>query len=151
MKRFLCPIDFSDASQAAEAEAQRLAAALGAEIVLLHVMTEAPLWTESIRAAKVRAVFESQRAWATTALETRVSALTAAGVPARARVTTGLAWEEILRAAREEQADAIVMGTHGRSGLDRMLLGSVTESVLRQSACPVLTVRPPERRRKGAA
>jgi nucleotide-binding universal stress UspA family protein len=151
MKRFLCPTDFSDASQAAEAEAQRLAAALGAEVVLLHVMTEAPLWTESIRAAKVRKVFENQRAWANAALATRVTALTAAGVPARALVTTGLAWEEILRAAREEQADAIVMGTHGRTGLDRMLLGSVAESVVRRSDCPVLTVRPAQRRRKGAA
>ena len=151
MKRFLCPTDFSEPSQVAEAEAQRLAAALGAEIVLLHVMSEAPMWTESVRAAKVRQVFESQRAWATTALQTRVEALAAAGVPARAVVTTGLPWEEILRAARDEQADVIVMGTHGRTGLDRVLLGSVTERVVRQSACPVLTIRPPERVKKGAA
>lgn len=151
MKRFLCPTDFSEPSQAAEGEAQRLAAALGAEIVLLHVMSEAPMWTESVRAAKVRQVFESQRTWATTALQTRADALAAAGVPARVVVATGVPCEEILRAARDEHADVIVMGTHGRTGLDRMLLGSVTERVVRQSACPVLTIRPPERIQKGAA
>ena len=151
MKRFLCPTDFSEAAEAAVADAARLAAALGAEIVLLHVSSEAPLWSETLYTPKVRQVFESQRAWAATALETRVTALAAAGVPARAVVKSGVAWEEILRAAREEQVDVIVMGTHGRTGLNRMLLGSVTERVLRQASCPVLTVRPAASRAKGAA
>jgi nucleotide-binding universal stress UspA family protein len=53
----------------------------------------------------------------------------------------GLATEVILETADEYKADLIVMGTHGRSGIGRLLLGSVTEEVLRKAACPVLTVK----------
>ena len=151
MKRILCATDFSDAAEAAVEAAQRLGADIGAEVVLLHVTSEAPLWSETIYAPSVRRVFEGQRAWATGALGTTATALAAAGVPARVRVETGVAWEEILRVARDEQADVIVMGTHGRTGLNRLLLGSVTERVVRQAPCPVLTVRPADARRKGAA
>ena len=151
MKRIVCATDFSDASEAAIVEAQQLAAALGAEIVLLHVTSEAPLWSETVYTPAVRRVFEGQRAWAAAGLDARIVALAGAGVPARARVETGVAWEEILRVARDEQADLIVIGTHGRTGLNRLLLGSVAERVLREAWCPVLTVRPPETAQKGAA
>ena len=119
-----------------------LAGALGAELVLLHVTSEAPLWGETLYTPKVRAVFDSQRRWAADALAERVAALAGAGVTARAVVTTGVAWSEIVKAATDEKADVIVMGTHGRTGLDRIFLGSVAERVLRHATCPVLTVRP---------
>ena len=145
MKRILCPTDLSDAAEPAVEQASRLAGTLGAEVVLLYVASEAPLWNEPLYTRAVRRAFEAQRRWAENALAGRVAALAAAGVPARSLVRTGLAWEEIVRAASEEQADMIVMGTHGRSGLDRLLLGSVAERVVRQAPCPVLTVRPPTR------
>jgi nucleotide-binding universal stress UspA family protein len=53
----------------------------------------------------------------------------------------GVPFEEIVKIAGEERVDMIVMGTHGRSGLDRLLLGSVAERVIRLALCPVLTVR----------
>jgi len=53
----------------------------------------------------------------------------------------GVPFEEIVRVAQEEHVDMIVMGTHGRSGLNRVLLGSVAERVVRLAPCPVLTVR----------
>jgi nucleotide-binding universal stress UspA family protein len=87
-------------------------------------------------------VVEGQRKWATDALATRATALAAEGVPARAVVKVGVAWEEIVRLAAEEQAAMIVMGTQERSGLERLLLGSVAERVIRRAPCPVLTVRP---------
>lgn len=62
-------------------------------------------------------------------------------VAVRHRLLTGDAADAILEAAAEEKADLIVMGTHGRGGLSRMLLGSVAEHVLRRAPCPVLTVR----------
>jgi nucleotide-binding universal stress UspA family protein len=150
MKRILCATDFSEASQAAVAEAGQLAGELKAEVLLLHVTSEAPLWSETIYTPATRELFEAQRAWATTALDTVVTVLATSGVTARARVETGVAWQEILRVAREDQADVIVMGTHGRTGVNRLLLGSVTERVVRQAPCPVLTVRAPEAARKGA-
>jgi len=57
-------------------------------------------------------------------------------------VKVGAPWQEIVRLAADEHADMIVMGTQGRSGLDRLLLGSVAERVVRHAPCPVLTVRP---------
>jgi len=151
VKRIVCATDFSDAAEAAIVHAQGLAAALGAEILLLHVASEAPLWSETVYTPAVRRVFEGQRAWAAAALDSWVVALAGAGVPARARVEVGVAWEQILRVARDEAADLIVIGTHGRTGLNRLLLGSVAERVVREARCPVLTVRPPQGAQKGAA
>jgi nucleotide-binding universal stress UspA family protein len=142
VKRLLCPIDFSEATAPAERQAVRLARAFGAAIVLLHVASEAPLWREPVGTRGVRAVFEAQRKWAADALATRAAALAAEGVSARGVVKVGVPWQEIVRLADEEHADMIVMGTQGRTGLDRFLLGSVTERVVRQASCPVLTVRP---------
>lgn len=61
------------------------------------------------------------------------------------RLAEGDAADEILRLAEELPCDLIVMGTHGRSGLDRLLMGSVAESVLRRAGCPVLTVKSPSK------
>lgn len=141
MKRIVCPTDFSERAAPAERQAVRLAKALGAELVLAHVGTEAPLWREGFYTPNVRAVFESQRKWAADTLADRVVALAADGVVARAVVRVGPPWEEIVRLATEEHADMIVMGTQGRTGLDRLLLGSVAERVIRRASCPVLTVR----------
>ena len=142
MKRIVCPTDFSTTSEAAIAEAERLASSVGAELVLLHVAVEAPLWREGLYTPEVRKVFESQRQWAVTALETRATALAVNGVRARAIVKSGLPWRQIIDTARDEDADLIVIGTHGRGGLNRMLLGSVAERVVRQAPCPVMTVGP---------
>lgn len=60
------------------------------------------------------------------------------------RICTGVPYEEILREATEQNASLIVLGTHGRSGLDHLLFGSTAERVVRQAGCPVLTVRLPE-------
>jgi nucleotide-binding universal stress UspA family protein len=145
VKRIVCPIDFSDAAAPAERQAVALARALGAEIVLLHVASEAPLWREPLGTPGVRAVFEAQRKWAADTLAERAVALAAEGVSARGVLKVGVPWQEIVRLAADEKADMIVMGTQGRTGLDRLLLGSVTERVVRQAPCPVLTVRPDNR------
>ena len=143
MKRILCATDFSDSAAPAERLAVTLAGPLGAEVVFLHVASEAPLWRESAGTAQVRAVFEAQSKWAAGTLTERAGAVNAHGVSARWLLRVGGAWQEIVGAATEEHADLIVMGTHGRTGLDRLLLGSVAEHVVRRAPCPVVTV-PPE-------
>jgi nucleotide-binding universal stress UspA family protein len=142
MKRIVCPTDFSEPAVLAERQAVRLALALGAEVVLLHVATEAALWRESVFTADLRGVFEAQRKWAQEALAQRAVALAKEGVTARGVVKVGAAWSEIVRFATDEHADMIVMGTQGRTGLEHLLLGSVAERVVRHAPCPVLTVRP---------
>ena len=142
VKRIVYATDFSGQAAAAERQAIELATALGAELVLAYVGTDAALWREGVYTPEVRAVVEGQRKWAADALAARAATLAGEGVKARAVVRVGVAWEEIVDLADEEHADMIVMGTQGRTGLERLLLGSVAERVIRQAPCPVLTVRP---------
>jgi nucleotide-binding universal stress UspA family protein len=140
--RILHPTDFSASAEAARAEAVRLARALDAELVLLHVAAEGPLYGEGMRRLReVREVFEAQRKWAEETLEARAAECREAGIRTRWLRVVGTPFREIVRAAEREGAGLIVMGTHGRRGLDRWLLGSVASRVIRVAPCPVLTVR----------
>jgi nucleotide-binding universal stress UspA family protein len=144
-ERILVPTDFSAGSERAWAVARQLAAPLGAELILFHVVIEAPLFSEGPFTMKhVRSVFSAAREWANTALEEWTAAATASGLRARSIVGTGVPHKEIMATAALEHADLIVMGTQGRGGLDRALLGSVAERVIRLAPCPVLAVRATE-------
>lgn len=127
--KILHPTDLSESAAAAEAKAVELAKALGGEIVLLHVAAELMLYAEgfSVGAPNVESVHAAQRKWASEQLARRAAAITAAGVPARSVLHEGVAYREIVEAADAEHADFIVMGTQGRTGFDRWLLGSVAE------------------------
>lgn len=142
--RILHPTDFSEAAERAQAQAAKLAPALGAELLLLHVSVETPLWGEGL--VDVRSVWDAQRKWAEQALEARVNTLRSSGVEARYLLRMGVPFAEIVKVAGEERVDLIVMGTHGRGGVERFLLGSVADRVIRLAPCPVLTVRETERR-----
>lgn len=143
--RILVPTDFSPQSERAGAMARRLAAAVGAELVLVHVFVESPFFSEGpFTAERVQEVYASGRAWVKEQLEQQAVAARSAGLRAKAFMRTGVAHQEIVAAAREEQADLIVMGTHGRGAVGRLLLGSVADRVIRLAPCPVLAVREPE-------
>ena len=140
--RILVATDFSPTSEGAWLVARRLARRLGAELVVLHVLVEAPLFSEGPFTMKhARNVFEAARAWVEKTLGEWAAGATTAGVPARWTVRTGVPYKEIVAAAESERPDLIVMGTQGRGGLDRALLGSVAEKMIRLAPCPVLTVR----------
>lgn len=143
--RILVPTDFSPQSERAGALARRLALAVGAEIVLVHVFLEVPLFSEGpFTSERVQEVYAAGRVWVKEQLEQQATAARAAGLTAKAFMRTGIPHQEIVAAAREEKADLIVMGTHGRGGVGRMLLGSVADRVIQLAPCPVLAVREPE-------
>jgi nucleotide-binding universal stress UspA family protein len=143
--RLLVPTDFSAGSERAWAVARQLATQLGAELVLVHVLVETPLYSESPFTMKqARGVFDAARAWAVKALEEWTAAAGAAGLSARWVLKTGVPHAEVVAAAVQERPDLIVMGTRGRGGLDRALLGSVADRVIRLAPCPVVTVRETE-------
>jgi nucleotide-binding universal stress UspA family protein len=144
IRTILCPTDLSEASGAALDFALSLAHLVHAEVVLLHVMVEPPRVAEGYQLDRFQraATDEAQRCMAD--LMTKAADWKVKTVP---RIRRGVEFREINAAAVEEKADLIVMGTHGRTGLEHFLIGSVAEKVVRTSPCPVLTVRPPEARR----
>jgi nucleotide-binding universal stress UspA family protein len=142
VERILVPTDFSVCAEGAFNLAQSLAAPLGAELVLLHVLVEAPPFSEGLFSSeRVREVYAAVRRWAEAELVKWADTARAAGLKVRTDLRVGAPFREIVTTAAEEQADLLVMGTHGRSGLGRFLLGSVADRVIRLAPCPVLTVR----------
>lgn len=141
-ERILVPTDFSDAAEQAWAKAITFARALGAELVLVHVFVETPLFSETpFNAGKIREVYDSSRAWAEKELEQWAIHAREAGARVRTLLRTGAPHHEILGAVDDQRIDLIVMGTHGRGGVERALLGSVADRVIRLARCPVLSVR----------
>jgi len=139
--RIVAATDFSEPAERACSLAGRLARAHRAELVLLHVFVELPLYPET-PAAAVAQVYDEQRRWVQDELDARAKSAASADVHVRTRLETGPAPETIAAVAREEGADLVVVGTHGRTGLDRFMLGSVAERVMRIAPCPVLVARP---------
>jgi universal stress protein A len=142
--RMLVPVDFSPTSESAVEYAQELAARFDARIELLHVV-EDPIasgaWEPdasylTIPELLARFVEDAERR-----LGDIKSQLMDAGIAVETRVVTGAPARGIVHAALEDGCDLIVMGTHGRTGLSHMLMGSVAERVIRTAVCPVLTVR----------
>jgi nucleotide-binding universal stress UspA family protein len=143
--RILVPIDFSRCAEAAWGLAERLAMTTGAELILLHVLTETPLYSEMPwTMGHVKEVYAAARKWVEEALEAWVARARASGLSARAVLREGVPYREVIALAVAERADLVVIGTHGRGGIDRALLGSVADRLVRSAPCPVLTVREPE-------
>jgi universal stress protein A len=138
IQTILHPTDFSERSEHAFWLACALARDYGARLIVLHV-ADAPVVAYGEGVAPPDP--EELRAAAQEQLD-RLQALHA-NIRAEHRVEEGDAVVEILRVAQEAHADLIVMGTHGRTGLWRLLMGSVAEQVVRQAVCPVLTVKTP--------
>ena len=139
IKRILCPVDFSDFSRHALDSAVAIARQQHAAVTVLYVLPPPQSVYPPIGpAAYVPYVYtaEDLREFQQT-LERFVAAV---DYPVTAVAVEALVVPEILKRAAELPADLIVMGTHGRSGFDRLLLGSVAERVLVKATCPVLTV-----------
>jgi nucleotide-binding universal stress UspA family protein len=146
-QRIVVPTDFSDCSQEAWSVAKRLGAVPGSELILAHVLTEIPRFGEGFLNVQSASEIEAAaRKWATASLEEWIAKARVEGLTARATLRSGVPYQEIVGLARDERADLIVIGTHGRGGMNRVLLGSVADRVVRLAPCPVLTVRQPPAR-----
>ena len=141
-KKILCPIDFSPGSRRAMQLAARVATADGAELVLAHAWYmppiayagEYPLPPDTIRLMGE----DAERGLAEASRE-----VTGLGAPrVEAILLNGVPWAQIVETLQDPTFDLAVIGTHGRTGLARVLLGSVAERVVRHAPCSVLTTRP---------
>jgi nucleotide-binding universal stress UspA family protein len=143
IRHILVPHDFSEAAQRALAYAVELADKLGARLTVMHAyeipaygFPEAPLLTTDV-------VGQIHRA-AQVALDGVANRVQHPGREVKTELRNGTAWREINGLAKQLNVDLVVMGTHGRRGLARALLGSVAEKVVRTAPCPVLTIHGPE-------
>jgi nucleotide-binding universal stress UspA family protein len=146
LNRILVPTDFSKFSQNALRYAAAFAEKFGAELTLLHVVQDLSIFIpDAVNVAPLATPpIEQMIASVKEALDRVVRESQLGNVTVKTRVLEGTPFYEIIRFAKENGTDLIIMGTHGHSGLVHVLLGSVTERVVRKAPCPVLTVRDPE-------
>jgi universal stress protein A len=147
LKKILCPVDFSEPSGAALASAVELAERYSASIILVHAITEldptpSPSYTLNHHLMEqIPQIMGQMTENAHNAMQDLIKNQVDKRIPADHRVVMGQPAESIVQLAEEEQADLIVMATHGRSGIKGLFFGSVAEKVVRSAACPVLTMR----------
>ncbi len=144
--KILCPVDFSDSSEHAIGYAMAFAETHQAELKFLHVMDystfDIPDFPSVVEFSsdiidQIREGCEKRLVELARTQREDYSEVTC-------QLTMGTPFVEIINTAREDETDLIIMGTHGRSGLAHVLMGSVAAKVVRKSPCPVLTVKHPE-------
>jgi universal stress protein A len=129
----LCPIDFSESNQSANEYASILAKSTGARIVYLHVTVSAELFGSY---TYLEPADDQQVLQALQKIKPTID-----GVECEHVIETGGAAECIVNYANSHEVSLIIMGTHGRTGLSRLLMGSVAEEVVRKAKCPVLAIK----------
>lgn len=142
IKKILCAVDFSESSPDVAAYANAIAKCMGAEVTCLYV---APSLSQYVGFHVPPSSIENFVGEIVSGADTTMDSFLSENfqdIKVGGKVVTGYAAEEILTAAVEERADMIIMGTHGRKGIDRILFGSVAEKVVKSAKCPVLTIRP---------
>ena len=142
VRRILCPVDFSETSRHAFEYAVHFAKQCEAELIVVHATEDTPLLTNfggmpdlNFKSEVEASARKEMAAW--------VAGCNPGAMRVRTELIRGATYRAILKFAEEQHADLIVMGTHGRSGLDYAFFGSVAERVIRRAPCPVLIVRHP--------
>ncbi len=139
IKKILCAVDFSEYSTKVAQYAKTMAEALGAAVDVLYISPSMGHYSGfDLSAASIQNFEEQISTGAQGAMDSLLKEF--GEVPAKGHIQHGYPSEEILRFAEEGEMDMIIMGTRGRTGLDRMLFGSVAEKVVKYSKCPVLTI-----------
>jgi nucleotide-binding universal stress UspA family protein len=142
--RILVGVDDSDVSREAVAFAARLAREHDGQLVLAHSVNWAPVVTQMVSSSPIldtRPIVDDLKQQGQTLLDAAMDVALHAGVKAEPHALEGEPAHRLLEYAAESHCTLIVMGTHGRQGLQRVFVGSTTEAVLRASAIPVLTLR----------
>ena len=143
IKRILMPTDFSEPGKTALMYAVAFADQFGAAVDLMHVIEPVPAGA-LLSYQPMEELRESLRVNARMQMDKLHAEWEDYAFPVNRVIVEGHPFVEIIRHAKENDVDMIIMGTHGRGAIAHMLLGSVAEKVVRKASCPVLTVRHPE-------
>lgn len=152
--KIVAATDFSDDSKLALSFAEELARKFSADLVVLHVdqplapVMMTPELGPAMDVGAMGRIAEEQRLLAQRELDKIAGRLRDSGLKVKSMLKVGSPFLEILHTAQNEGADLIVLGTHGRTGLAHVLMGSVAERVVQKAPCPVLTIRHPDRKFK---
>jgi len=141
VQHVLVPIDFSATADRALAYAIALAQQLQARLTLLHVLDMTPVTMDEMTVGVVATYLEEQEIEAQHLLQASLERVQRAGLQGDSLLIQGTPTQTIVDTAGEQRVDLIIMGTHGRTGLAHVFLGSVAEHVVRQAPCPVLVAR----------
>jgi nucleotide-binding universal stress UspA family protein len=145
IKKIICPTDFSDPSYEGLKAAREFAEHFSAELMLVHVIFPGPIVPGVAEPGfHIPAALKSMQETAEKTLADIAQQKKFADIKVRTKVINGKPAYEIVNLADEEKADIIVIATHGESGWQKFLFGSVTEKVIRMASCPVLTIQQPE-------
>ena len=141
VQHMLVPMDFSVTADRAMEYAIALAQQLQARLTLLHVLDMTPMTMDEMTVGVVATYLEEQEIEAQHLLQASLERVQRAGLQGDSLLVQGTPTQTIVDTAGEQGVDLILMGTHGRTGLAHVFLGSVAEHVVRQGPCPVLVVR----------
>ncbi len=140
--KVLLPTDFSECSSEAARVARSLAERFGARLLVLHVLDEPaaldPMFRWDVPVELLRSRMEQ---YAQEHMDAYLSKHFSGFENFDTMLAAGIPWREILKIAREKKFDLIVIGTHGRTGVEHAIFGSTAEKVVRMAPCPVLSVR----------
>jgi len=142
LAKILAPTDLSKLSRAAVRYAMEMAVAQGSVVVLYHVISEDGDWFDKDDALNPANALVPKQKQRLSEFVQENCADYLGKVEHREIVEVGVPYKEIVRKAEEEKADLIVMSTHGRTGLEQVMVGSVTAKVVARATCPVLSIRP---------
>jgi nucleotide-binding universal stress UspA family protein len=145
-KKILYPVDFSEYTDEILEYAVAVAKQFGAELHLLHVIPNLNYFTpyESFLTPENMVAIEQN---VETEVNRDMDKITGSlDIPVKRAIKTGVTFMEIIDYIKTEHIDLVIMGTHGRSGIEHILIGSVAEKIVRKAPCPVLTIRPKSRK-----
>ncbi|MCS7229953.1 MAG: universal stress protein [Candidatus Kryptonium sp.] len=142
IKKILLPTDLSPASISAFKYAKSLAEKYGASIYVLYILENIPILAIHGLDLTLERVEKNMEENAKQQLEKIVKENLKTKSKVQIFIRKGVVDDEILKFADEKKVDLIVMGTHGRTGIEYTLLGSITEKIVRKAKCPVLTIKP---------
>jgi nucleotide-binding universal stress UspA family protein len=140
LKNIMLATDFSPASEAALPHALTIAGQYGSKLYVAHVIC--PEFKDLLPPESTATMLQHAHGFTEQKLEPLLSAGRQKGIPCQSLIGEGAIWDVLLDMIQQNDIDLIVVGTHGRRGLSKLLLGSVAEEVFRMAPCPVLTVGP---------